>query len=317
MQYIDKWFSIQKPIDLSQKNPSNKKATKSLLQKIALLIPSFFMFVARSFYSIGLKLSCALDLIGSSLIYLFQKVFSGKNRKQIQIYTSKTEKTLEQSNIRVDSRKKERKEELDRTELIEVLNRRKENDPEKRDPSLKGKAFEMWLLRNYGEFIKEVGLGERADHVSIPKAIESLEESGKDVGDERFDLVAKLEKKIRLNFYMFFGDDPKQVAPFVKDAELLTAILENEKNDLTYARLALAILEGPLQDYELDIAAFVILLSFLKRFREAGKTEEQIKEALKEVEKEDTFVLREVAYPGKMEAFCKAVEEKMDASLLK
>ena len=399
---------VQKPEGFSQKDLSNKKTTKSLLQKIVLLIPPFFIFVARRFYPIGLKLSCALALIGSSLIYLFQKVFSGKNRKQID--TSKTQKTLEHSNIGVDSKQKERKEELDQTkliqalgrrkendlenrdlnptqktlkqlnirvdgrkkerqeeldqtkliqaldrrkendlenrdlsltqktlkqlnigvdskqkerkekldqtELIQVLGRRKENDPKNRDQNLRGTAFEIWLLRNYGAFLKEFGISSR---ISIPKMIKGLEERGKDVGDERFDLVTKLGKKVFLDVSLLCGYGFERLFPFMNDAEILIVILENEKNDLTHAKLALAILEGPLQNCTISIDAFVLFLSFLKKAREAGKTEEQMNQAvLKVLEDKGLNLLRKFMISGEgMIDFCKAVEQKMGASLLK
>ena len=283
-----------------QQGHSNKK--KSLLQKIALLISPFFIFVARRFYPIGLKRSCTLALIGSSLIYLFQKVFSGKNRK--------TQKMLEQSN-RVDRRKKEGQEELDRTELIQVLNRRKENDPKKRDQNLRGTAFEIWLLRNYGELLKEFGI---RDCVSIPKAIEGLEERGKDIGDERFDLVTKLEKKIISNVYLLFGDDDEALLLLLKDAKILIAILETEKDDLIDARHALTLLEDSFQNCKIDVDAFAIFLSFLKRSREAGKTEEQMNQAALKVlkDKREPLDWNVMIFREGMKDFCRAMQREME-----
>ena len=262
-----------------QKDLSNKKTTKSLLQKIALLIPPFFVFVARRFYPIGLKLSCALALIGSSLIYLFQKVFSGKNRKQID--TSKTQKTLEQSNIGVDSKQQERetklvprKQKLTKKDLIQAYVK-KMNRPEENEQNLKGKAFEIWLLKKYGEILKQFSVGTEEDLASMQAAVSSLEKSEKDVGDERFELITKLEKKIDPS--RILEENFKELEPLIKCAEILVVILKHEKDDLIDVKqLSRNIEESRFFDINMEIRMLARFLSNLKEFRKEGQTEENI-----------------------------------------
>ena len=260
-------FEIPKPIDRSQKDLSNKKITKSLLQKIALLMPPFFAFVARRFYLIGLKLSCALALIGSSLIYLFQKLFPGHTSKK---------------GARIDKQKEgmklwlrcPRKQELTKDDLIRAYVKRI-NHLEENEQNLKGKAFEIWLLKKCEEILKQFSVGTEEDLKSIQAAVSSLEESGKDIGSERFELITKLELKIVAK--RILEENFKGLEPLIKCAKILIVILKHEKDDLIDVKQLLKSIENcRCFDINMEIDIFERLLSDLKKFRKEGQTEEEI-----------------------------------------
>ena len=285
---------VQEPKGFSQKDLSNKKTTKSLLQKIALLIPPLFVFVARRFYPIGLKLSCALALIGSSLIYLFQKMFPGHTSKK---------------GARLDKQKEEKK--LTKEDLIQVYVE-KMNRPEENEQNLKGKAFEIWLLKKCEEILKQFSVGTEEDLGSMQAAVSSLEKSEKDIGDERFELIAKLEKKIFTSW--IFERGFKELNPLIRCAKLLIAILKHEKDDLTDAKHALKILEKFfLHNVTIDMSGFVIFLSFLKQSREEGRTEEQIDKALKKLKEKRLYVDSGMIFSRGMENVCELIKQALQA----
>ena len=294
---------VSKPIDRSQKDLSNQKTTKSLLQKIALLIPPFFVFVANRFYPIGLKLSCVLALIGSSLIYLFQKVFPG--------HTSKKEAWLDKQ--KEGMKLWPRKQKLTKGDLIQAYVE-KMNRPEENEQNLEGKAFEIWLLKTCEAILEQFSVGTKRELGSIQKAIEGLEESEKDAGDKRFEFITKLEKKIDPSGIL--EENFKELDPLIKCARILVVILKHEKDDLIDAKHALKILEKFfVQDVIMDISTFVVLLSFLKQSREEGRTEEQIDRALKGLKGEHMFAYSVIISDGGMKAVCELVREAMEPSL--